>query len=58
MLRFFSRRNRRKPVDQKHSIDSLDTKHNIVCKVILLDGTDLTVGLPVRKFFRAFYCLS
>uniref|UniRef100_A0A915L1R4 FERM domain-containing protein n=1 Tax=Romanomermis culicivorax TaxID=13658 RepID=A0A915L1R4_ROMCU len=35
--------------------DTADNKHQIICKVILLDGTDLTVSLPKKAHGRDLY---
>ncbi|KRY93088.1 Band 4.1-like protein 5 [Trichinella pseudospiralis] len=38
-----------------YSSDTLDKKHILVCKVMLLDGTDLTLGLPKKALGRELY---
>ncbi|KRZ80076.1 Band 4.1-like protein 5 [Trichinella papuae] len=38
-----------------YASDTLDKKHILVCKVMLLDGTDLTLGLPKKALGRELY---
>ncbi|KRY59252.1 Band 4.1-like protein 5, partial [Trichinella britovi] len=38
-----------------YASDTLDKKHLLVCKVMLLDGTDLTLGLPKKALGRELY---
>lgn len=46
MLRFLSRR-KNKVLASKNQNDKDISKHTIICRVLLLDGTDLSVQLSV-----------
>jgi len=57
-IRFLSRRRtgrgiRRSGTDQVDGAAAVGKKGHLLCKVELLDGTDITVDIPVRKTSRS-----
>jgi hypothetical protein len=62
MLRFLSRRKGRNGQQQKSTTQSkfgatrlIPNKNLVQCRVILLDGTDLSVDLTVRIIFQFIF---